>query len=279
MAGKKTTFLRTTHEIEKVVAHSYISSKGNLINTLPYTTVSGSHRMGMSMTISEPEDLVRLTLYGPSKKYFAVGFGSNSMADTYAVVVAGKNEDGSPNLFEQKLDAHGAGYSLQPSFVVESSTYHSRDHTVQLTLSRRLSSALEMDEYWLFSCVDPHIDFIWSVGSSLRFERHIAFGEDRLEYEVHEVKSYDKNQVVIPKNDFKLRINWSGIFIALCVGVAAFYIIRKYKVQILEFTKGIRKQIGIGGGGGDSAQLIESRNQYGSASQDNDHEPLMENSL
>ena len=32
--------------------------------------------------------------------------------------------------------------------------------------------------------VDPHIDFIWSVGKSTKFERHIGFGEDRLEYEV-----------------------------------------------------------------------------------------------
>jgi len=280
--GKKTAFLRTTHEIEKVVAHSYISTKGNLINTIPYTPISNHHKMGISMTISEVEDLIRLTLYGPMDKYFAVGFGSNSMANTYAIVVAGKHSDGSPNFFEQMLDSHGAGYSLQPSWVVQEYRRHKSDRVAQLTLSRRLSTALEMDEYWLFSCVEEKLPFIWSTGKSTKFERHIAFGEDELAYEQHEVKSYDKNTVTMAKNDFKLRINWTGIFVALCVAAAAFFVGRKYKEEILELVRSVQERLGMGGGGGGSGgaqsedKLLESRNQYGSATQDT--EPLMDDS-
>merc|ERR1712129_70528 len=135
----------------------------------------------------------------------------------------------------------------------------------------------ELDEYWLFSCVDPHIDFIWSVGKTTKFERHIGFGEDRLEYEVHSVSSYDKNSIVMDHSDFSLRINWTGILMALCIGVLAFWVVRRYKVQIIEFAKGIRSQIT---GGGDPT-VRASRNQYGSAAATdlNDHEPLMDNKL
>jgi len=278
-AGKNTNFLRTSHEIEKLVAHSYVSNKGNLINTMPYTVISGFHKIGISMSISEIDDLIRITIYGPSNKFFGIGFGSNSMSNTYSIIVAGENSDHGPNFWEQKLDAHGAGYTLQPSFVLEEHIRHSGDNTQQITLVRRLSTALELDEYWLFSCVDPHIDFIWSVGKSTKFERHIGFGEDRLDYEVHEVSNYDKSQIVMGHSDFKLRINWTGMFVALAVGVLAFYIVRRYKEQILTFAKGLRSQ--ITGGGSITNSILPSRNQYGSAASTdlNDHEPLMDNKL
>ena len=47
-------------------------------------------------------------------KYFAVGFGYVCGGGG-----AGKNSGGSVNFFEQVLDSHGAGYSLQASWVVE----------------------------------------------------------------------------------------------------------------------------------------------------------------
>ena len=80
-------------------------------------------------------------------------------------------------------------------------------------------------------------------------------------------------------SDFKLKINWTGIFMALCVGVLAFYVVRRYKEQILAFAKGLRNQ--ITGGGSIRNTILPSRNQYGSASQTdlNDHEPLMDNKL
>ena len=74
------------------------------------------------------------------------------MSSTYSIIVAGEDEDHSPKFWEQKLDSHGAGYTLQPSFVLEEHIRHSSDNTQQITLVRRLSTALELDEYWLFSC-------------------------------------------------------------------------------------------------------------------------------
>merc|ERR1712129_574871 len=85
--GDHFSFLRTSHEIEKLVAHSYISNKGNLINTMPYTVISGFHKIGLSMSISEVDDLIRITVYGPNDRFFGIGFGSNSMSSTYSIVV------------------------------------------------------------------------------------------------------------------------------------------------------------------------------------------------
>lgn len=81
-------------------------------------------------------------------------------------------------------------------------------------------------------------------------------------------------------SDFKLKINWTGIFMALCVGVLAFYVVRRYKEQIIAFAKGLRSQISSGSGNMRNT-ILPSRNQYGSASQTdlNDHEPLMDNKL
>ena len=207
------------------MAHSYISARGNLVGSVPLSVLSAHHQVGLSLTVSEVEDVVRLSLSGPSSKYFAVGFGSNSMAGTYALVVAGQQPDGQVRLLEQVLADHAKGYALQPSWVVEEYTVsHSKNKaTVQLTLSRRLSTALEMDEYWLFSCAEPQLALIWSTGKHTAFERHVAFGEDTLALELHEQKGYDKNQAALPKSDFKLRLNWTGIFVALCIGAAAFF--------------------------------------------------------
>ena len=274
-------FLRDSNEIDKIKASSYISDKANKINTLRYTVISGTHNIGMSMTVSEVEDLIRVTLYGPLDRYFGVGFGSNSMTNTYAIIVNGHktysdDDDYSESslFFEQLLDEHKAGYSLSPSFIVDDHTIHSSENNHHITLSRPLSSAVEIDQYWIFSCIDDHIDIIWSVGSSTNFIRHVSYGQDRLKYVQTQDSSYDKTAIIVNSNDFKLKINWGSIFVMLLLSVIAWYIVKKYKQQIIDFANQIRSNISNRLNDPSNALNIDGNtcNQYGSAQ---DAEPLI----
>jgi len=240
--GTSTQFLRTTESIERIKASTYISEKGNKINTLPYSSISGSHQIGFSMTINEIEDYIRLTFYGPMDKYFGVGFGSNGMLNTYAIIINGEHDDNNePVFFEQLLDSHAAGYTLQPSFILSEHKTHSEDNTHQITLIRKLSSSVDIDEYWMFSALNKYIDIIWSVGKSTKFKRHIAFGQDRMDYKLQVVESYDKSQIIngLTATDFNLKINWGSLFIMICLGLIAYYIVKKYKQNIIQFGQSI----------------------------------------
>ena len=198
----------------------------------------------MSMTINEVDDYISITLYGPMDKYFGIGFGSNGMLNTYSIIVNGEHDSNNdPIFFEQLLDSHSAGYTLQPSFILEEHEIHSSDNTHRINLKRKLSSSVEIDTYWIFSCVDPYIDIIWSVGKSSTFERHIAFGQDRMQYKLQQIDGYDKSQIIngLYQNntDFKLKINWMSIFMMLFLGIIAYYIVKKYKQNIIQFGQNL----------------------------------------
>ena len=279
--GTLTQFLRTTEQIERIKSSSYISEKGNKINILPYSIISGSHKIGISMTINEIEDFIRLTFYGPMDKYFGIGFGSNGMLNTYAIIINGQHDSNDdPVFFEQLLDSHAAGYTLQPSFILEEHKKHSDDKTHQITIIRKLSSSVEIDQYWMFSCIDKYIDIIWSVGKSTKFERHIAFGQDRMEYKLQVIDSYDKSQIINGLNttDFNLKINWGSLFILICLGLIAYYIVKKYKQKIIQFGQNLMQnndasQRSLTNDGDNDIQQIS---QYGSAQ---DSQPLIDNKL
>ena len=95
------------------------------------------------MPKSDQREQLKMRPYGDRVVYKAaavrlsLGFGSNwvgRVASAYAVVVAGKDCDGPATRCRNKLD-----------------------RVTLVTISRRLSAALEMDEYWLFSCAELFI--------------------------------------------------------------------------------------------------------------------------
>jgi len=279
-SGTLTQFLRSPDEIDKIKATSYISSKGNRISVLPYQSISGVHQIGLSMSINEVDDYARITLYGPVDKYFAVGFGSNGMFNTYAIVINGHDADGEPQFFEQVLDSHAAGYTLPTSFNLESHKEHDGVH--QITLTRKLSSAVEIDAYWIFSCVEDYVDIIWAIGKSTAFERHVAFGQDRMDFTRQDVEGYDKSSILMGSDtNFTLKINWSTLFILFCFGVVAWWIVKKYKQNIIAFGTNLSSNLNLSGGYDEDNDMSALRNgptnEYGSAAQD--VEPLIQNKL
>merc|ERR1712154_63264 len=174
---------------------------------------------------------------------------------------------GNAKYIEQILGPHSAGYPLSTSFILEEHTMHSVDKTHQITISRKLSSSVEIDEYWLFSCEEAQIDIIWSVGKSTKFERHIAFGQDRLKYQMTERADYDKSKIVDNVQPFTLRINWTSVFILSCLGFIAFYLVKKYKQNIMDFCNQQRSSYPA-----NSTNQTTTNSQYGSAA---DSEPLL----
>ncbi len=116
--GTNAVFLRDVDEIDKIKASSYISIKGNIANVLPYNSLSRTHKIGLSMTVSEVEDLIQITMHGPSDEYFGIGFGSNGMLNTYSLIVNGHMDDNDV-YFEQLLDLHNPVYTLASSFVLD----------------------------------------------------------------------------------------------------------------------------------------------------------------
>merc|ERR1719461_1022469 len=101
----------------------------------------------MKMVINEIKDEISITLFGPQDQYFAVGFGSNGMKDTYAIVVDGHFSDKKPSFFEQVLGSHQQGYTIATSFVLDDHQMYPDNNVHSLKLSRKLSSSVEIDEY------------------------------------------------------------------------------------------------------------------------------------
>merc|ERR1719445_1177041 len=68
--------------------------------------LSAAHSLTVSIKINEAHDAIELDLVGPSDIYYAVGFGSTVMLNTWAVIVNGDGEDG---WFERTLSNHRPG--------------------------------------------------------------------------------------------------------------------------------------------------------------------------
>jgi len=276
--GKSTQFLRDIDQVEKIRASSYISDKGNKIAVLPYQMLSGAHQIGLSMTVNEMQDYIRITLYGPLDRYFGVGFGSNGMLNTYAIIINAWNAQNAATndvFFEQLLGSHNAGYTLEPSFVVAEHSVHSTDGVQQITLERPLSSAVDIDEYWIFSCADADIDIIWSVGSDATFARHLASGQDKFEFNMQQVADYDKNAIIdYNKNAFTLHINWTALFFVFCLLGLAWYAVKKYRQQIVAFGTNLSSNMNLmtAAENEDNTVLRKVTKEYGSAQ---DVEPLI----
>lgn len=129
-------------------------------------TLKSSKNIELVVEVADSSDEIILTLTGPSTVYYAIGFGSYTMEDTYAIIVNGDDDD---NVWEQKMGSNAAGDSLQSTFVVKSNTVSDDVRTV--ILYRSLSTSVGSD-YYSFSSSIKSIEVCWACGTSTAFAYH-----------------------------------------------------------------------------------------------------------
>jgi len=147
--------------------------------------LSLEHDVSLSITIDQGRDIVELNLIGPADVYYAVGFGSTEMQDTWAIVVNGEDEDG---WFEQTLSDHSAGIqSAVKSFEMLQNSLSAQTNDVSVRrvhLRRSLSSLQHEMESIPFDATQDSIDIIWAVGNDNEFTHHIESGTKTLLYDI-----------------------------------------------------------------------------------------------
>jgi len=142
--------------------------------------LSPQHDISLSIQIDQGRDTLELNLLGPADQYYAVGFGSNVMSDTWAIVVNGEGEEG---WFEQTLSDHDAGEkrTVKSFEMLQNSLTPQTDNTRKIHLRRTLSS---WHEDHPFDATQDSIDIIWAVGNDNEFTHHIESGTKTLLYTI-----------------------------------------------------------------------------------------------
>lgn len=118
----------------------------------------------LTLDLDIVNQVVTLTLTGPSDVWFGFGFDATSMADTpYTIVV-----DGVGAVTERKLADHAAGSLLDPTLKLMSNTIKEGLRTV--VLQRALAGA--GDAYYSFSPDVASIPYINAIGATVDFQQH-----------------------------------------------------------------------------------------------------------
>eukprot|EP01083_Nonionella_stella_P096643 271734_1 len=140
--------------------------------------LSATHSLSVCIKINEAHDTIELDLLGPSDAYYAIGFGSNMMVNTWSIIVTGDGDDG---WFEQTLSNHKAGVPHHSkSFEMLTSSLSAQSYLRRVHLTRPLAS---VEPYHPFSLNDESIDLIWAVGNDPTFTQHVNHGTMSLVYE------------------------------------------------------------------------------------------------
>ena len=127
--------------------------------------VAGFAETLVHTSISLNAENATITLRGPDSVWYGVGFGAQSMANTYTIVV-----DGNGAVTEHKLGDHLAGAALKQSVQVVSSSVQAGERVV--VLSRPLSGASSDYYSFSFSSADSTIPMISAIGSTVAFGYH-----------------------------------------------------------------------------------------------------------
>jgi len=155
------------------------SQNGELRRMTTAGTLSSLHQLGVSIKINEANDAIDLDLTGPSNVYYAIGFGSTVMVNTWSIVV---NGDGEIGWFEQTLSNHRAGLQRQTkSFEMLANTFQAQTDQRRLQLKTSLTA---LKSYHPFNIDDDHIDLIWAIGTDSTFVEHIEYGTKTLYYRI-----------------------------------------------------------------------------------------------
>ena len=144
---------------------------GNIVKGQIYLssgTLSSSNDFEMQVAIVN-FTFAAFEIQGPSDKWFGVGWGSDEMPDTYAMIIADDTDD----VVERTLGDNSGGTELTSSIFVINDTTVDDVRTVTFFRFAEASSSA----YYDFSDVTSgSIDIIWAVGSSETFAQHASRG-------------------------------------------------------------------------------------------------------
>eukprot|EP00494_Astrolonche_serrata_P024296 UN24554 len=134
--------------------------------TQGFVPISGHVKAIITVAISIPnEQSVTITLSGPDKVWFGIGFGADKMADLpYAIIVDGNNG----TVTERKLGSHAPGDQLATTVKVMSNKVAAGVRTVVLARSTKGNSA----DYYTFSTLAGSIPIITAVGNKPDLSYH-----------------------------------------------------------------------------------------------------------
>eukprot|EP00484_Ammonia_sp_Unknown_P010078 CAMPEP_0197064554 /NCGR_PEP_ID=MMETSP1384-20130603/160153_1 /TAXON_ID=29189 /ORGANISM="Ammonia sp." /LENGTH=248 /DNA_ID=CAMNT_0042501111 /DNA_START=23 /DNA_END=766 /DNA_ORIENTATION=+ len=128
----------------------------------------------LSLDFDSTDSALRLRLSGPSAKWFAVGFGSHVMENTYAVIIAGQF---SVEVSQRVLGEHHSGYPVQDGIEVEASWDDA--------ISRNVSIVMDWFHMYDFSdfllCRLDTLPIIWAHGYDTSFGYHGAYQTSTLQ--------------------------------------------------------------------------------------------------
>lgn len=165
-----------TSDTFEAVFNTMLNSSSECVSTnnTGITTIEGRAESLVSVNVSADDltDTVNITIQGPVKQWFAVGFDAEVMTDfPWTIVVSsGLSPEDPPVITERRLGDHEEGKLLQKNQVeLLSSTVEGNIRTVLLTRS------LEGIDQFRFNFSVPELastqmDFISAVGSSPIFD-------------------------------------------------------------------------------------------------------------
>jgi len=152
---------------------SYTS--GNYLSVIDETTLTAMGGIKVTMMISDADDLITVTLSGPSSKYYSIGIGSCVMENTWALVIPGIDAPDGSTPFEQLLGRNSAGSQLDSSFDIIQDTTSGLLRSVTFTRSIstfQTDDSITDDEYYDFTTNDESLTVMWAYGTQPTFSNH-----------------------------------------------------------------------------------------------------------
>jgi len=133
-------------------------------------TLCSTKKISVMVNVSDSDDLVTVTMVGPSSVYYSVGFDSCKMKNAFAFVVPGTGED-DDSVVEYILGDDSAGSQLDTTFTTISDVDDGSYRTVSLT--RSLSDQDDLsDDYYAFDSSTTKLEIIWAYGSKGKYSQH-----------------------------------------------------------------------------------------------------------
>lgn len=154
-------------------------------------TLCSTKGISVMVNVSDSDDLVTVTMVGPSSVYYSVGFDSCKMKNSFAFVVPGTGED-DDSVVEYILGDDSKGSQLDTTFTTISDVDDGSYRTVSLTRSISEQSSLD-DDYYSFYSNTTSLEVIWAYGSKGKYSQHdeAAAGCVKVKFTVEEEETSD----------------------------------------------------------------------------------------